>query len=79
MLGTEEHNLFEDSIEFPDFDAKMKLDQLIGLDDYKIRLTKMLSVLIHPRSMESWINKFHGVICTSKTGHLAKRHIAVQS
>ncbi|EGR4190120.1 AAA family ATPase [Vibrio cholerae] len=60
MLGTEEHNLFEDSIEFPDFDAKMKLDQLIGLDDYKIRLTKMLSVLIHPRSMESWINKFHG-------------------
>jgi SpoVK/Ycf46/Vps4 family AAA+-type ATPase len=53
-------SLFENTRQFPDYEAQMRLERLIGLDDYKIRLTKMLSVLIDPRSMESWINKHHG-------------------
>lgn len=60
MTTTEASSLFENSREFPDFEAQMKLDRLIGLDSYKIRLTKMLSVLINPRSMEKWVNQFHG-------------------
>ncbi|CAK2105613.1 CD-NTase-associated protein 6 [Vibrio crassostreae] len=60
MTTTEASSLFENNREFPDFEAQMKLDRLIGLDSYKIRLTKMLSVLINPRSMEKWVNQFHG-------------------
>lgn len=60
MMTTEVNSLFENSRQFPDYEAQMRLDRLIGLDDYKIRLTKMLSVLIDPRSMEKWVNKFHG-------------------
>jgi AAA+ superfamily predicted ATPase len=59
-MTTEVNSLFENSRQFPDYEAQMRLDRLIGLDDYKIRLTKMLSVLIDPRSMEQWLNKFHG-------------------
>lgn len=59
-MTTEVNSLFENSRQFPDYEAQMRLDRLIGLDDYKIRLTKMLSVLIDPRSMEKWVNKFHG-------------------
>lgn len=59
-MTTEVNSLFENSRQFPDYEAQMRLDRLIGLDDYKIRLTKMLSVLIEPRSMEKWVNKFHG-------------------
>lgn len=59
-MTTELNSLFENSRQFPDYEAQMRLDRLIGLDDYKIRLTKMLSVLIDPRSMEKWVNKYHG-------------------
>ena len=60
MITLEATSLFENSKEFPDFEAKMKLERLIGLDDYKLRLTKMLSILVNPASMENWIKKFHG-------------------
>lgn len=60
MTTLEAKSLFENSREFPDFEAQMKLERLIGLDEYKLRLTKMLSILVKPASMESWIKKFHG-------------------
>lgn len=60
MATTETNNLFENSRQFPDYEAQMRLNRLIGLDDYKVRLTKMLSVLIDPISMEKWVNKYHG-------------------
>ncbi|MFT5756644.1 MAG: AAA+ superfamily predicted ATPase [Alteromonadaceae bacterium] len=60
MNTTEANSLFENCRDFPDFESQMKLEQLIGLDDYKARLTKMLSVLINPFSMEQWVNKYHG-------------------
>lgn len=60
MTAMQANSLFENTRQFPDYEAQMRLDRLIGLDDYKIRLTKMLSVLIDPRSMENWINKHHG-------------------
>lgn len=60
MTTIEANSLFENSREFPDYEAQMRLNRLIGLDNYKLRLTKMLSVLINPRSMEQWVNQFHG-------------------
>lgn len=49
--------LFERRVEFPDPDAHARLARLVGLDDHKARLTKMLSVLVHPAGLEAWIKK----------------------
>lgn len=59
-MNMESISLFENSRQFPDCEAQMRLERLIGLDDYKNRLTKMLSVLIDPYAINAWVNKFHG-------------------
>ena len=40
--------LFERRITYPDFDPQERLARLVGLDDHKARLTKMLSLLVNP-------------------------------
>jgi AAA+ superfamily predicted ATPase len=59
---TEKHAidaLFEHRIVCPDVAAQERLARLVGLDDHKARLTKILSLLVHPASFEAWINKHH--------------------
>jgi len=51
--------LFERRINYPDFSAKERLDKLVGLDDQKTRLTKILSLLINPAGLEAWAGKHH--------------------
>lgn len=52
-------SLFERRLTYPDSDYQERLDRLVGLDDYKIRLTKMLGLLINPNGLEAWFKKFH--------------------
>lgn len=47
--------------EFPDPDAQLRLGRLLGLDDYKLRLTKMLGLLVHPAGLNTWGGKHHKV------------------
>lgn len=51
--------LFDRRVEFPDPIAQERLARLVGLDDYKERLAKMLGVLVHPAGLEAWAKKFH--------------------
>ena len=51
--------LFERRITYPDIGPQERLARLVGLDDHKIRLTKMLSVLVNPRGLEGWATKQH--------------------
>ncbi|HHJ19001.1 MAG TPA: AAA family ATPase [Gammaproteobacteria bacterium] len=51
--------LFESRITYPDFSAQERLAHLIGLDDQKSRLTKILSVLVNPASLETWAKRHH--------------------
>ncbi len=51
--------LFEKRITYPDVDIKDRLDRLVGLDEQKLRLTKILSLLIHPTGLEAWAKKHH--------------------
>ena len=46
--------LFDRRAEYPDPDARARLARLVGLDDFKLRLTKMLAMLIHPAGLEAW-------------------------
>jgi SpoVK/Ycf46/Vps4 family AAA+-type ATPase len=51
--------LFEQAITYPDPDMKERYSCLIGLDDQKDRLTKMLSLLVNPNGLQTWVEKHH--------------------
>jgi AAA+ superfamily predicted ATPase len=51
--------LFERRISYPDIDAQERLARLVGLDDHKARLTKILGLLVNPTSLEAWAKNHH--------------------
>jgi hypothetical protein len=51
--------LFEHRINYPDFTAQERLARLVGLDDQKARLTKILSLLVNPSGLDVWVQKHH--------------------
>lgn len=52
-------NIFEQAINYPDPDYNERFHDLVGLDDYKERLRKILTLLINPNAIEAWRSKFH--------------------
>jgi SpoVK/Ycf46/Vps4 family AAA+-type ATPase len=52
-------DLFETRIIYPDVDCQERLSRLIGLDDHKARLTKILSLLVNPAGLAAWAKKHH--------------------
>ncbi len=52
-------SLFEQAIIYPDFEFQDRLNALVGLDNHKSRMTKILSLLINPEGIKSWIKKYH--------------------
>lgn len=53
------NDLFERRITYPDFGPQERLARLVGLDDHKERLTKILSVLVNPDGLDAWVRKHH--------------------
>lgn len=51
--------LFERRITYPDFEPQGRFAQLIGLDEQKARLTKMLGLLVNTNGLETWAKKHH--------------------
>ena len=51
--------LFNRPVTFPDVEARERLHRLVGLDDHKSRLAKMLGLLINPSGLEAWVSKHH--------------------
>lgn len=51
--------LFERRITYPDFEPQARLGRLVGLDEHKIRLTKMLGLLVNPAGLEAWGQRHH--------------------
>jgi len=52
-------DLFERRITYPDFEPQERLARLVGLDDHKARLTKIMSLLVNPAGLEVWAKKHH--------------------
>lgn len=52
-------SLFERRITYPDFEPQGRLARLIGLDEQKSRLAKILGLLVNPGGLEAWANKHH--------------------
>ncbi|ROQ43339.1 ATPase family protein associated with various cellular activities (AAA) [Marinobacter sp. 3-2] len=60
MNGTTDRaELFERSVSFPDFEARDRLQRLIGLDHQKDRLSKTLGLLVNESALSRWADKFH--------------------
>ena len=51
--------LFERRLTFPDFEPQERLARLVGLDDHKERLTKILGLLVNPAGLGAWAQKHH--------------------
>lgn len=51
--------LFERRTSYPDFDAQERLSRLVGLDDQKSRLSKILGILVNSRGLIDWAEKYH--------------------
>ncbi len=51
--------LFERRIVYPDFAPQERFARLIGLNDQKARLTKILSLLVNPAGLKAWVRKYH--------------------
>lgn len=52
-------DLFDQTLAFPDVEAQDRLSRLVGLDDQKQRLTKMLGILVNPLGLEAWAKECH--------------------
>ena len=52
-------DLFEYRVNYPDFEPQGRLAKLVGLDDQKVRLTKILGLLVKSAGLTDWAKKFH--------------------
>ena len=52
-------DLFDRRLTFPDPAAKRRLGRLVGIDEAKARLTKLLAVLVNPDGLKAWAHKHH--------------------
>lgn len=52
-------DLFERRMTYPDFAAQERLARLVGLNDLKERLTKILSLLVNPAGLKEWAHRYH--------------------
>jgi AAA+ superfamily predicted ATPase len=46
-------------MDFPDLDARKRFTRLVGLDEAKSRLTKILAVLVNPDGPRRWVERHH--------------------
>jgi len=65
--------VFERRTTFPDFSAQERLGRLVGLDDHKARLMKILSLLVNPFGLEEWMKKHHPAAAKETLGIVLRR------
>jgi len=51
--------LFERRACFPDFEPQERLSRLVGLDEQKERLAKVLGLLVNPFGLQEWAERHH--------------------
>lgn len=52
-------DVFDRRSQFPDMDAAKRFGRLVGVDEAKSRLTKLLSILVNPSGPRAWADKHH--------------------
>jgi SpoVK/Ycf46/Vps4 family AAA+-type ATPase len=52
-------DLFDRRLTFPDTSAQRRYARLVGIDDIKTRLAKLLATLVNPESLRTWLDSHH--------------------
>lgn len=52
-------DLFERRLVYPNSSSQDRLAGLVGIEDHKAKLVKMLRILVHPRSLRQWAERYH--------------------
>ena len=52
-------DLFDRRLDFPDIGAAKRFHRLVGVDEAKSRLTKLLGILVNPAGPKAWANRYH--------------------
>jgi AAA+ superfamily predicted ATPase len=52
-------DLFERRITYPDFEPQARLARLVGLEEQKRRLAKILGLLINSKGLRDWVGQHH--------------------
>lgn len=52
-------DLFDRRLDFPDLNARKRFTRLVGVDEAKSRLTKILGILVNPAGPRLWAAKHH--------------------
>lgn len=55
------NEIFDREIIYPDMEHMKRYNRLVGLDETKQRLEKILSILINPKSLTDWAKDHHGL------------------
>ncbi len=51
--------VFEQAVILPDPDMRQRLSMLVGLDEVKEKLVKLLGLLVNPAGINAWAKKYH--------------------
>ena len=51
--------LFGKALTYPDFELQERLASLVGLDEHKLQLSKVLGLLINPDAINKWVETYH--------------------
>src|ERR1041385_8152181 len=51
--------LFDRRLDFPDLAANRRFSRLVGIDEAKTRVTRLMGVLINPAGPRAWASKHH--------------------
>src|SRR5580704_10529862 len=52
-------DLFDRRLTYPDLSARKRFARLVGIDEAKSRLTKLLGILVNPAGPRAWAKKHH--------------------
>ena len=63
-------DLFDYRLDLPDSDAQDRLGRLVGLDEHKTRLAKILGLLVNPDRLLRWAEQHHPGANSSQPEHL---------
>ncbi|MBN8995368.1 MAG: AAA family ATPase [Rhizobiales bacterium] len=58
-------DLFDRRLDYPDMGAARRLARLVGIDEAKTRLRKVLAVLVNPAGPQAWAKKHHNGAATA--------------
>jgi AAA+ superfamily predicted ATPase len=58
-------DLFDRRLDYPDLGAAKRLARLVGIDEAKARLKKVLAVLVNPAGPQAWAKKHHSGAATA--------------